>query len=262
MTRLGIIGGTNASVGDVDLEAAVVATAYGACVVETGTIAGAKVAFVRRHRAGHELLSSAVTHRANVRALADIGVDAIVATTVCGIIDPRIALGVPILFDDLHFPDNRLPDGSPCTFFDEPGDPDRGHLIAPTPFSPALRVQLLDAAARAGVEVRDGGTYIHALGPRFNTKAEIAHFAACGGTAVSQTAGPEAVLAGELEIPYCLLGFGVDYANGVTADPTPAEILGANVERSKGVFAAVLTELATGFRPMGFDTGFIYRMGR
>ena len=34
-------------------------------------------------------------------------------------------------------------------------------------------------------------------------------------TAVSQTAGPETVLAGEAEIPYALLGYATDYANGV-----------------------------------------------
>lgn len=260
--RLGIIGGTNASVGEVALEVAEVVTAYGRCVLETGRIAGTEVAFVRRHGAGHERLSSAVTHRANIRALADLGADAIIATTVCGIIDPAISLGTAMLFDELYFPDNRLPDGSPCTFFDKPGDPDRGHLIAPAPFSPGLRAQVLAAAGRTGVAVHDGGTYVHALGPRFNTRAEIAHFAACGGTAVSQTAGPEAVLAAELRIPYCLLGFGVDYANGVAAEPTPAEVLGTNIARSRDVFASVLTELAAGLGPAAFDTGFVYRMGR
>jgi len=28
------------------------------------------------------------------------------------------------------------------------------------------------------------------------------------------------------------------------------------------VFAAVLTQLAAGFEPCAFDTGFVYRMGR
>ena len=42
----------------------------------------------------------------------------------------------------------------------------------------------------------------------------------------SQTAGPETVLAGEAEIPYALLGYATDYANGVKPDePTPVEEL-------------------------------------
>ena len=36
-----------------------------------------------------------------------------------------------------------------------------------------------------------------------------------GVTAVSQTAGPETVLAGEAVLPYALVGYATDYANGV-----------------------------------------------
>jgi len=48
--------------------------------------------------------------------------------------------------------------------------------------------------------------------PRFNTPSEIAQLAACGVTAVSQTAGPETVLCGELELPFGLIGFVTDFA--------------------------------------------------
>ena len=44
-----------------------------------------------------------------------------------------------------------------------------------------------------------------------------------GVTAVSQTAGPETVLCGEAELPYALLGFLTDYANGVKDEATPVE---------------------------------------
>jgi purine nucleoside phosphorylase len=74
--------------------------------------------------------------------------------------------------------------------------------------------------------VRDGGTYGHVDGPRFNTPAEIAQLAACGVTAVSQTGGPETVLCGELELPYALIGFATDYANEVLpGEPTPVATL-------------------------------------
>ena len=52
--------------------------------------------------------------------------------------------------------------------------------------------------------MRDGGCYGHVDGPRFNTKAEIRGLAPAGVTAVSQTAGPETVLAGEAELPFAL----------------------------------------------------------
>jgi hypothetical protein len=55
-----------------------------------------------------------------------------------------------------------------------------------------------------------------------------------GALAVSQTCGPEAILAGEFEIPYCLLGFPVNYATGVAEPKTKRELdrllaLAANV---------------------------------
>ena len=45
-----------------------------------------------------------------------------------------------------------------------------------------------------------------------------------GALAVSQTCGPEAILAGEFEIPYCLVGFPVNYATGVAEPKTKREL--------------------------------------
>ena len=135
---------------------------------------------------------------------------------------------------------NRLPDGSQCTFFAEPGDRLRGHWIFEGPFSADLRAALLAGAAEAGARVRDGGCYGHVDGPRFNTRAEIRGLAACGVTAVSQTAGPETVLAGELELPYALLGYATDHANGVAEAATPVSRLLELMAASTETFAAVL----------------------
>jgi purine nucleoside phosphorylase len=160
--------------------------------------------------------------------------------TVCGAVDPGVELGSLICFDDLHFLANRLASGELCTFFAEPGDPARGHWIYEDPFSPALRAALLDGAHEAGVAIRDGGCYGHVDGPRFNTRAEIRSLALAGVTAVSQTAGPETVLCGEAELPYALLGYATDYANGVQEQATPVETLLELIARSTETFASVL----------------------
>jgi purine nucleoside phosphorylase len=146
------------------------------------------------------------------------------------------------VFDDLHFSSNRLPDGSICTFFVEAGDPARGHwILHGGPFSEGIRAALVAAAAEAGREARDSGTYGHVDGPRFNTPTEIAQLAACGVTAVSQTAGPETVLCGELALPFALVGFATDYANEVVpGEPTPVATLIELMGRSTDVFADVL----------------------
>ena len=135
-------------------------------------------------------------------------------------------LGSLIVFDDLHFLANRLADGSLCTLYDTPGDPRRGHWIFEGPFSEErARGAARGRAGQPAWPSRDGGCYGHVDGPRFNTRAEIRSLALAGVTAVSQTAGPETVLCGEAELPYALLGYATDYANGVTEEPTPVEEL-------------------------------------
>jgi purine nucleoside phosphorylase len=187
-------------------------------------------------------LSNHVTHRANIWALKELGATAVVGCTACGAVDPTLGPGTLVVFDDLHFISNRLADGSLCTFFTEPGDPRRGHWILDGgPFSEGVREALLAAADEAGHAARDGGTYGHVDGPRFNTPSEIAQLATAGISAVSQTAGPETVLCGELELPFGLIGFVTDYANQVApGDPTPVEELIELMGKSGPIFAEVL----------------------
>jgi purine nucleoside phosphorylase len=234
--------GTHALPGLEDATTAEHDTPFGAVEVSRGTYAGVDVLHVSRHGAGHVRLSHQVRHRANIWALGSLGATAIIGCTACGAVEPSLELGSLVVFDDLHFASNRLPDGSLCTFFVEPGDPQRGHwILHGGPYSPGVRRALLEAAAEAGHPARDGGTYGHVDGPRFNTPAEIAQLAACGVVAVSQTAGPETVLCGELELPFALMGFVTDYANEVVpGEPTPVTTLQSLMGRSTGVFAEVL----------------------
>jgi purine nucleoside phosphorylase len=193
-------------------------------------------------------LSNHVTHQANIWALKELGATAVIGCTACGAVDSSIELGSLIVFDDLHFISNRLPDGSLCTFFREEGDRERGHwILHGGPFSAEIRRALLTAADDTGHPARDGGVYGHVDGPRFNTPSEIAQLAACGVVAVSQTGGPETVLCGELELPYALIGFATDYANEVTpGDPTPVSTLIDLMGRSSAIFAEVLRSALPG----------------
>jgi purine nucleoside phosphorylase len=217
-----------------------VETEYGPARITKGTFAGAEVVHVSRHGEGHVRVSNHVTHRPNIAALKDAGCDAVLAVTVCGAVDATVPLGSLIVFDDVHFVSNRLPDGTLCTFHQTPGDERRAHWIYEDPYSPELRRALLSGAREAGVSARDGGCYGHVDGPRFNTKAEIRGLAACGVTAVSQTAGPETVLCGEAELPFGLVGYATDYANGVHDEATPVERLLELIAASTKTFASVL----------------------
>ena len=200
-----------------------VETRFGAADVTKGRFAGVEVVHVSRHGEGHMRVSNHVDHRANIAALQELGVGAVIGCTACGAVDPEVRLGEVIVFD-------------------EPGGRARGHWIIGPPFSPGLRGALTAAATAADVDCRDGGCYGHVDGPRFNTRTEIAQLAAAGVTAVSQTGGPETVLCGEAELPYALMGFATDYANGVTEDATPVEELVRLMGESTARFAAILAQ--------------------
>src|SRR5215213_89294 len=239
---LGIItgSGTYSLPGFEGGEPQMVDSMWGETLVTRGMLAGAEVLHISRHEEGHVRLSNHVTHRANIAALRKLGATGAIAVTVCGAVDPSVELGSLICFDDLHFLANRLPDGSLCTFHQNAGHRERGHWIYEDPYSPALRAALLAGAHDAGAAMRDGGCYGHVDGPRFNTKAEIRGLAACGVTAVSQTAGPETVLAGEAELPFALVGYATDDANGFQAAATPVERLLELIAASTATFARLL----------------------
>jgi purine nucleoside phosphorylase len=81
---------------------------------------------------------------------------------------------------------------------------------------------------------------------------------------VSQTCGPEAVLAAELGIPYALVGFGVNYVDGASSSPGAGEVL----ETLLGRHAAIVGALQLAFLevvPAAFafplDTGSMFRIG-
>jgi purine nucleoside phosphorylase len=241
---VGIItgSGTHALPGFETASAVSADTPFGVVSITRGRYAGVDALHVSRHGPGHHRLSNQVTHRANIWGLKELGATAVVGCTACGAVDPALELGSLVVFDDLHFASNRLPDGSLCTFSIEPGDPQRAHwILHGGPFSADLRGALVAAASDAGHPARDGGTYGHVDGPRFNTPSEIAQLAACGVVAVSQTGGPETVLCGELELPYALIGYVTDYANEVQPGrPTPVDKLIELMGRSTSIFADVL----------------------
>ena len=213
-------------------------TRFGAAEVTVSEVGPYRVGSISRHGDGHRHLPHTIPYRANFAALKALGARSVLGTSAVGAVDPGVRLGRPILFDDLFFPGNLLPSGEPCTVFAEPGDPERGHLIQDEPFSPRLARKMESAAHSLGLEVTVGGVYGHTNGPRFETKAEIRWLRAAGVTAVSQTSGPEAVLAGELGLPYALAGFPVNYATGVSETRTEKDL-----GRLLALSAEVLTRL-------------------
>lgn len=260
--RIGLIGGT----GGYDWpgldrrQRRAVSNEHGIVTLTEGRIGEVEVTHLCRHGDGHDRLSNQVDHRANLRALLDAEVDAVIATTVCGAVDASLQLGALVIFDDLYFPSNRLPDGSPCTWHQVPGETGRGHWIFDEPFSEPIRQALIAAGRSSGHPLREAGCYGHVDGPRFNTRVEIAALAGAGVTAISQTLGPEIVLAGEAELPIAALGYITDYANGVGGNPEPTEMLAARLTDATARFAQIVAE-ALPLLEKPAPTGSVYRFG-
>lgn len=263
MQVIGLIGGTGSDFSIEHAEEILVETSFGTTTLIKGSTPQKTPLYVlARHGDNHTYLSNMINHRANIAALKEVGVSAIIATTSCGLIDTTIPLASPVIFDDLFFPDNRLPGGIPCTFYQTPGESGRSHLIAPSHFSQTVRSALEKALDNMSTPSRNNGCYCYALGPRFNSHAEIRAMQHVGGTMVSQTAAPEAILSAELEIPYGLIGLATDYANGVTSDITSIDELNQNIEKAGEIFNGVClraADILAKEEVLPFDTGFNYR---
>ncbi|MDH7598343.1 MAG: MTAP family purine nucleoside phosphorylase [Sedimentisphaerales bacterium] len=207
---VGIIGGTG--LGD-DLAAwmthitrRTVTTPFGrpSGPILTGTLGGYKVAFLNRHGPGHRLNPSQVPYAANIFALKKIGVRAIIATGAVGSLRGNIRPGDVVLVDqfiDKTF--RRL-----GTFFDAYG---AVHCEMAQPVCNRLHKLAIKAANQAKIRAHGSGTYVCMEGPQFSPRAESLMHKAWGADLIGMTAMPEAKLAREAQLCYCLVGLVSDY---------------------------------------------------
>jgi 5'-methylthioadenosine phosphorylase len=210
---LAIIGGSGMSrLADLDdARRQVIRTPYGETsgALTFGRLNDRNVAFLARHGYGHTIPPHAVNYRANIWALASQGVRHIVSIASVGGIRPDLGpgnLAVPSQVIDYTY-------GRDSTFFDGEDGFVR-HIDFTHPYCPILRTSLLQACARAGLPVVDGGVYAVTQGPRLETAAEIERLGRDGADMVGMTGMPEAVLARELELSYAALAVVVNWAAG------------------------------------------------
>lgn len=165
---------------------------------------GVPVVFLSRHGPGHRLNPSAVPYRANIWALKQLGVTAILASGATGSLREDFEPGHLVICDQVIDRTFRRAN----TFFDE------GlvvHVEFADPFCPALRLLLANAGKNIETPVHHAGTYVCMEGPQFSTRAESLMHRQCGGDLIGMTCMPEAKLARESEICYALVALPTDY---------------------------------------------------
>ncbi len=161
-------------------------------------------AIVQRHDSGGYTLPHEIDHIANLRPLAEQGCDRVLAIGSVGSLDPELPVGSLLCPDDfiaLHL--------GLSIFGDE-----RAHS-APR-FDPGWRAEVIAAWRASGGELRDGGVYWQARGPRFETPAEIRLIAAHA-EVVGMTIASECIVAAELGLAYAAICVVDNLANGVAS---------------------------------------------
>ncbi|MGB5218581.1 MAG: MTAP family purine nucleoside phosphorylase [Smithella sp.] len=167
-----------------------------------------KTALILRHGndSRKHILPHTINYRANIKALKDIGIKEIVGINSTGSLKKTLRPG------NIVIPDDFLTLTTTPTIF-------QNNTVHITPaLSKKVRANIIKAAQRIDLKVKQKGTYWQTQGPRLETKAEISmmsHFA----DIVGMTMANEAVIAQELETPYASACSIDNYGNGILAEP-------------------------------------------
>ena len=197
-----------------------VKTRFGEASCLLGKLAGRDLVFLWRHGEGHKLPPHKINYRANVLAMKQLGVGAVLATAATGTLKQTLPP------ETLLIPDQLLDwtKQRPLTLFDGDDAP-VVHIDVTQPFCPTLRQRLLQAATELGVQVVGGGCYVCGEGPRYETAFEVKALAQLGGDVAGMTAGTEAILFREAEICYAVLAIVTNWGAGLSQQPlTHAEV--------------------------------------
>ena len=191
MPKLAVIGGSGLEklVGG---KAKQVKTEFGTASVLRGELGGKPFFFISRHGPGHDIPPHMINHRANLRALAELGATDILSLCAAGSTNKKgYRVGDIVIVRDLF----KLSPGP--TFFDSFKDAPM-HTGMDEPYSPALVKKVRDAASLSGVAIKDGAVITDTAGPRYETKTEVRVLASFGIDLAGMTTVSEAILANEL----------------------------------------------------------------
>lgn len=229
------------------VEAVSVQTPYGAPSDQlmVGRLGDVRVAFLPRHGQGHRIPPHAINYRANLWAMAQLGVTRLIAPTAAGSLQPHVKPGDFVVCD--QFVDRTYTREQ--TFYDGPRVV---HISSADPYCPELRLHSINAGRELGITVHERGTVVVIQGPRFSTRAESRWFSNQGWEVINMTQYPEVVLARELQMCYVNIALITDYDAGLEGqagiEPVSVaeviQVLNANNDRVRRLIEVLLPRLA------------------
>jgi 5'-methylthioadenosine phosphorylase len=206
--RLGIMGGSGVYdlPGLTDLREERVASPWGepSDALRFGRMGETEIVFLPRHGRGHRLSPSGINYRANIDALKRAGVTDLVCFSAVGSYREELPPGMFVLPDQIV--DRTY--AREASFF---GNGCVAHVPFAHPVGPALARRVLAAGQMAGVTMHNGGTAVCMEGPAFSTQSESLAYRRQGFDVIGMTSMPEAKLAREAEITYCMVAMVTDF---------------------------------------------------
>jgi len=249
MVKIGIIGGSGLDDPDIlkNAQAVEIETEYGkpSSTLMTGEIAGVKTVLMARHGRKHQYSPTEVNNRANIKAMQQLGVSHIIATTACGSLKEEIGRGHLVVLDQfIDFTRFRR-----NTFFDSFSNGVH-HTAMAQPFDEDLCRALYTTGQALGLTMHPNGCVITIEGPRFSTIAESKMFRLWGADVINMSTAPEAMLAKEAALPYATIAMSTDY-DCWKVDEQPVsweeilEVFQQNADNVKKLLVKVIEQFST-----------------
>jgi 5'-methylthioinosine phosphorylase len=230
MGRLALIGGHSilGSEPDEGFERRTVTTASGDVVVyERGD-----QVLLQRHGFEGYTTAAKLDHGRNLAALAELGCDRALAVASVGGLRTELGVGAFLCPHDFIALQLGL------SLSDQHG----GERVPG--FDPDWRETVLATWGDAAEpEVIDGGVYWQAIGPRFETPAEI-RLIASHADVIGMTVASECIIAGELGIPYAAVCVVDNLANGIADRPLSVEEFEAGKAENRARLTAAIDAVA------------------
>lgn len=244
--RLAIIGGSGLQTlsGFDVIESIVCDTPWGqpSAEISRGLLGGEEIFFIPRHGGKKAIAPHKINYRANIAALHQLGIDAILAFNAVGGISNYCtckSLVVPDQIIDYTW-------GREHTFWDS-SDGQLLHAEFTSPYDENLRECLLESGVLLNLSVVETATYGVTQGPRLETAAEIARMKIDACDIVGMTGMPEAGLAREKNIPYACLALVVNPAAGISDLPISmagiAEVMNEGIPKAEYLLSATVARL-------------------
>jgi 5'-methylthioadenosine phosphorylase len=207
--QIGLITSAASSAFLLDRRTEQVQTPWGRAPVLVGTIGGREVATILRYGPDLTVPSHKINYKANIWALKELGVEAIISQNAIGSVNPAIRPGDIVIPDDFL---DRTKD-RPHSLFDESECWVRVDFT--DPFCPDLRARLIEVATGHSNRIIERGVFVCTEGPRFETPAEIRSYQRDGGDIIGTPMVPEVIFAREAEICFASLSPVINFGAGM-----------------------------------------------